>query len=184
MRQTSTTARPRRLNSRAFTLIELSVVIIIIMVTAALVAPNIDSMKAGIEARNFLASLPQIATQAREDAISRSATTKLTYDDSQRAIIESQEKDGEDDTTLHSYSLPKGMEINDFQLNGQSSNAGDWELRFYSDGQSDSGGIEADDRRRPWSLSIDKYGIAKLQEGTLPSESQTRWSAGDYEHRQ
>jgi len=182
MRQTSITAR-RRLSSRAFTLIELSVVIIILMVTAALVFPNLTSMREGIEARNFLASLPQIASEARETAITKSATTKLTYDDSQKAILISQEKDGEDDKTLKTISLPKGMAIQDFQLNGDTSNAGEWELRFFSDGQSDTGGIEADDNRRAWSLIIDKYGIGKLQEGALPSESQSRWAAGDYEHR-
>lgn len=165
-------------------MIELSVVIVIIIVAAALMAPNIISMGEGIEARNFLASLPQLASQARETAVNSSTTTKLTYDDAQKAIVLSTEKDGEDDTTIKTAPLPKGIEIQDFQLKGDTSNAGDWELRFYSDGQCDSGGLEADNNRRPWSLIVDKYGIAKLQEGTLPSESQTRWSAGDYEHRQ
>lgn len=169
---------------RGFTLIELGVVTFILLLLAALAAPNFLQMEEGQRARSSVAALSRLAIQARETAIVHQTTTKLTYDDAGGQIVLKEERQDEDDATVASVNLAGGVQARDFRLNGNSSSAGDWELRFYADGKSDEGGVSVDDAGRIWSLTVDKYGIAKLQEGDLPDESQTRWQAGDYEHRQ
>jgi prepilin-type N-terminal cleavage/methylation domain-containing protein len=171
------------MNRRGFTLVEMSVVITILVILAALITPNLVTMQTSREVRSFVNALPDIAGRARDTAISEGVTTKLTYDDASHSILLSIEKANEDDTDVTSLTVPTQVQVTGFQADGETRSSGDWTVRFYSDGRSDGGGIETSDAGMIRSLVVDKDGVAKLQPGQLPEESEDRWPAGEYEHR-
>ncbi|AIE87567.1 prepilin-type N-terminal cleavage/methylation domain-containing protein [Fimbriimonas ginsengisoli] len=168
---------------RGFTLIEVSVVITIIVVLAALVTPNLSNMLASRQVRTFVNALPDIAGQTRDAARNQGVTTKLTYDDSAHQLIASIERVNQDDETITSLAVPNPVQIQAFQADGQQKSAGDWTLHFYSDGHSDGGGVETNDAGMLRSLVVDRNGVATLVRGPLPDATEERWPAGDYEHR-
>lgn len=200
-------SRGRR-GERGFTLIELGVVLLILIIFAALTVPSILSQQNSRDANLFIAALPRFASQAREAAINRQRTVKLVFDESQNQLqmIEealptnvqapintlnptdntnnSQQDPSDEETTLGTLQVPTSVSIRDFQLKGDASSAADWQLEFFSDGKSLGGGLEVDDAGRPWSLTVSKYGIIELQQANLPQQPDDQWTAGDYEHRQ
>lgn len=197
-----------RKRERGFTLIELGVVILILILFSALTVPSIVNEQRSRDANLFIGALPRFASQAREAAINRQRTVKLVYDESQSQLqmIEEalpsnvqapintfnpndntknrQQDPSDQETTLGTLQVPYGVSVRDFQLKGDASSAADWQLEFFTDGKSLGGGLEVDDAGRAWSLTVSKYGIIELQQGNLPQQPENQWTAGDYEHRQ
>ncbi len=170
---------------RAFTLIEVTIVVAIIAITAAIMLPALSRQKAQIAQRNFTPSLRRIASSARTAAIDRNATTYLAWDDAQAKVILYQQgtADGGDEL-LSSIPIPTGITTDSFLLNDQSSNSGDWKLHYYSDGTAESGGVGYTDSGKTMNLTVNVRGIGLLVAGNLPDASASHWPAGDYEHRQ
>jgi len=170
-------------NRRGFTLIEVTVVITILVILSALLSTRIVAMLASRQVQSFIDGLPRIATQAREAAITQGQTAKLTYDQSQQTLHVAAEQSGQPDKTVADLSVPSNVQLDSFQLAGQTSGAGDFTLRFYPDGHSDGGGIETNSNGSMRSLVVDTNGLAKLVNGPLPAASQDTWTAGDFVHR-
>ena len=90
---------------------------------------------------------------------------------------------GGDEANGASVDLPSGVSIGQINLGSQSSSTSDFKLHFYADGRSEGGGIELVDGSTTRSLTVDRDGIARLEEGSLPATTADKWEAGQYEQR-
>jgi prepilin-type N-terminal cleavage/methylation domain-containing protein len=90
---------------------------------------------------------------------------------------------GGDEANGASVDLPSGVSIGQINLGSQSSSTSDFKLHFYADGRSESGGFEMVDGSTTRSLTVDRNGIARLEEGSLPAATADKWEAGQYEQR-
>lgn len=173
------------MRQRGFTLIELTVVIVVLMLFASVVVPNLSAQKAGRERRAFLESARRIALDARSEAIERGATVTLRYEEGQKEMKLEREaaEQNEEAEEIRTVALPEDFSLQNFRVGKESVTAGDWQVRFFADGTSDGGAVELDENGDIQSLIVDKRGNATLESGSLPEETDERWPVGDYERR-
>jgi prepilin-type N-terminal cleavage/methylation domain-containing protein len=184
------TATPRtsrtetRISKRGFTLIELTVVITILVLFAVAVAPNVLNQQRSGETRAFYSAARRIVSTARETAISTKSPVFLTFDDSQRRLVLSQDDaQTEQKSEIEHVSLPDGINAGAFRVGGVDSNSSDWSIGFYPDGTADAGGLELELGDGQRSLMIAANGSATLSDGEMPDTTADRWPAGSYEQR-
>jgi len=180
---TTVTSRPAPKNS-AFTLIELNVVILCLVLIAALIVPRLASVQRGIDAKLSLDAVQRLASRARETSMGSGQPVTMRFDsaESQFTLVTTN-TDGEEQTvgtvTLYPDIVPQRFFVGDAEPS-----ATDWNLAFYSDGTSDGGGVEVDEGGTMRSLVIgSKSGLAKWQNGAMPASETERWQAGEYERR-
>jgi prepilin-type N-terminal cleavage/methylation domain-containing protein len=169
---------------KGFTLIEISVVIVLLALLAALIMPNLVAVKASRERNAFRSELRRLAVSAREDAILRSSIRVLRYEDGSNAFLTSTvSEDGTPADSGRSVALPEGVRVDSFRVGAREVAGGEWEMRFQIDGSTEGGGVELSDGAFVYSLRFAEDGTVRLLEEELPNLSDERWSAGSYEQR-
>lgn len=171
---------PRAKIRRGFTLIEMSVVVLIIALLAAAVAPNLVSLKTGRELRQFRSDLRQLAAQTRESAISTGKELDLSFGSNRFSV---QPADTESTVVPRTLAVPDVVTTNRFELAGADSSEGEWTLRFYPDGTTDGGGVELREGQNAFALQIKKSGEVLVVDGNLPDTTAEKWQAGEHEQR-
>ena len=91
MRQTSQMVLIRKRNG--YTLIEMMVIVVLLALFSAMVAPNLIAMRDSQQRRALYTEVADLAGTARELAISNSATMYLTVDQTSNALVLKQEDD-------------------------------------------------------------------------------------------
>lgn len=174
----------RALTSRGFTLIELSVVVLVLVLIAAIVVPRLRSVNESFEAKLSLDGVQRLATQARESAIASGRPVGLAYNEADHAFELRQETIEGDFSVLSSAGLHSSMVMERFVVGENESNAADWTVNFYGDGSSDGGGIELNEGGLTRSFIIGaKSGLARWANGGLPAYETETWPAGEFERR-
>jgi general secretion pathway protein H len=166
---------------RAFTLIEISVVILVIALLAAIVMPNLVRMKESRERREFYSRMNRFVSTARESAITENVTLAITLGSSGRSLV-LVEEDVDGERERRSLEFPDGVETSVSDASGLGA-TGDWRLRFYPDGGADGGGLEFSDGGRIRSLQVSPDGSVRMADGPAEVRQQEKWQAGDYEKR-
>lgn len=80
-------------------------------------------------------------------------------------------------------SLPDGASFGNVTLDDKTSSTSEFTLHFFPDGHSEGGGFEMQEGSATQSVSIDRNGIATLQDGSLPTTAESNWEAGTYAQR-
>lgn len=176
----------KKTSNRGFTLIELSVVVTLMAIFAAVVVPNLVRAQEGQQERAFFDSLRRIAIEGRTRAIDSRQTVTLRYDESTRRFELAQDAAEEPGTQERARNMPSalcpaGVQVSLFRNGESNSNASDWEVVFYPDGRATPGGIEMEWASSTYALQIDARGTSTLVRGNLTSESS--WEAGELERR-
>ena len=170
---------------RAYTLIEMIVVIAILAMMAGLVVPRVVSMVNGQASRDFQSALVRLGSEARLLAIESGDTVRVTYDDNRGEIVFETLDDEtgvaqESDTVL----LPNSAQLTSFTLRGRQVPITDWVLEFFPDGSGTEAGLEVQDGTRLYSVLINgQGGTAEIIDGELVEDPETEWEAGDLEQR-
>ena len=170
---------------RAFTLIEMIVVIAVIAMMSGIVVPRVVAMVNGQDARDFQSALMRLGSDARLLAIETGDAVQVTYDENRGEIIlqtlddETQAAE-ESDTVL----LPESARLTSFTLRGRQVPITDWVVEFFPDGSGTDAGVEVQDGTRLYSVLINgQDGTAQLVDGELLEDTETEWEAGDLEQR-
>ena len=71
---------------RGFTLVELSVVIVVLVLFATLILPNLCKQKSVLADRDFYPGVQRIVSYAREQAIGQNITTVVTFDEASNSF--------------------------------------------------------------------------------------------------
>ncbi len=80
------TSSEAAIKSRAFTLIELTVVCMILVIFATLIAPSVVHLRENQIARDVVPSVERLIGYARESSISKKVPVVMTYDSSTRTL--------------------------------------------------------------------------------------------------
>ncbi len=186
---------------RGFTLIELGVVVIVIVTFASLIVPRFISIQRSRQVWEFEQALQRLAGSAHEEAINRSHTMVLTFDEAQNQFSLSVEADPSSSTSsgpltlqgnsattdqrqvVYSAKLPQGTVVQQYQAQGQPSNSGSWQIQFFADGTCDAGGVELSEDGALRTLYLDPRGTFKFSTEALPDPKSLEWDAGDFQRR-
>lgn len=171
--------RERPASKSAYTLVEMLVVITVLALVSAAIAPSLLSMQKSADRRECISGIKRVAAVARERAVQNGLTTQVVYDDSNKQLQVQDVDDQGNATTINQVTLRGGIEPDKFQVQGKDSNASDFKLTFTADGHSNGGGIEFED----FSILVDSNGFSKYMTGALPDPLDQEWQAGDLEQR-
>ena len=170
---------------RGFTLMEMSVIITLIALFAAMIVPALAHWRAGDEYRAFPGKLIRLIGQAKLDAISSHTSRSIGYDETTgefrlfwQDAQSSQEQEG------GRVAMPDGVTMGRLVYLNSDTAPQDWRITFYPDGTAEKAGLELRDQDSYISVSVDAAGHSTLTHDALPEADTQRWQAGDNEVRQ
>lgn len=169
---------------RAFTLIELTVLITVLAIVAVAVVPSLPNLKVSREERDFRFGVRRLASYAREQAVQRREPVELRIEDGDRNLVVSTvASDLEEGATLQQLTAPPGLQIERMETAAGSASAGDWAIQFEPDGRTSGGGLEFAGTIEPFYLLVRGDGRITLDWGDLPPIQDSEWEAGELEQR-
>ncbi|HXH60059.1 MAG TPA: prepilin-type N-terminal cleavage/methylation domain-containing protein [Fimbriimonadaceae bacterium] len=171
---------------RGFTLVEMTAVIAVLMVLAAVVLPRYAAMEAGQTSRDFQANLLQLGKQARLLAIETDKTVQVTYDsDQQMVVFSSVDPDTLELTQERTFPVPASVQLADFEVDGEFVSPTDFTLSFYPDGTGSDGAIEVDEGAIVYHVNVSGLdGTGSKVDGRIQDTTEpTKWQAGEIERR-
>ncbi len=187
---------------RGFTLIEVSVVIVIIALMAAVAFPRLQQMAESQRAANSVNSVERLLKQAREEAVRRQTRTEIVVRGAGFVLTapdeappedaplaeEAEEGDVSQDEELGlvigQASLTDGATISSLTVRGEEVDEQTFAVGFFPDGSSDSAGVEIDVLGRVSHFTVSSAsGGVRRGEGPLPVEEAPDWEAGQNEQR-
>jgi len=162
-------------------------VIVVVLLIATAVMPNILSMQRSREERSFWGRFERIPQRAREEAIARAQTVTLRAFDGEEALelVAGSATDPDAETqSIYRLDMVGGGTVQAMQVNSQPASSGDFQLRFFPDGSSDTGGITVQMGDLVRSLTVDRRGRGRVADGAIEEQDDdTAWPAGDFEQR-
>lgn len=173
------------MRKRAYTLVEMMVVVAVLTTMAALVVPRYASLQAGQDSRDFSSALVRLGSDARLLAIQTGQEVQASFDDERRVLVLSS-VDAETLQTAErrTIPLPEGIELTAFTLDGQFAEGSTWVLQFFPDGSGSDAGVEVEDGMYVYHVVIEgRDGTAVRTDGRLEEVEQLEWQAGELEQR-
>jgi Tfp pilus assembly protein FimT len=170
--------------SRGFTYVELSVIIVVLALLAALVMPRLATVRDSVDAKLNLDAVQRMASRARELAIQGSRPVTMAYSESDAQFELRQTDENGDSAVVSSVPLHPAFEVSRLRTGVNELTGSDWTLTFYADGTSDGGAVELSEGGITRTLVIGaKSGLSAWQAGAMPASEADRWPAGEYERR-
>jgi type II secretory pathway pseudopilin PulG len=163
----------------AFTYIEVLLVIVITLLVAALVMPNLVTRKASRDEWAFRNNLRSLARDAQSRALEIGRTVSMSFDKTKQQVQVIEVDINGAERITHTLEVPTAIVASRF-LADQNEEIGDsWRVPFYSDGLTTGGGIQFKTGERTWSLLISPIDATpKDLDGPLPDLSFESWPAG------
>jgi Tfp pilus assembly protein FimT len=168
---------------------EMTIVITLLALFAALIIPNLASEKSGREARQFFVKARNLMLEAKTRALSDGITRTIRLDDTGGRLVVERVSAGdgldEEQTTTEerALDLPDGVTGSAFRVEKDDSTSAEWDIRFFADGKARAGGVSFTSNDRVISLTVDKEGLVKQIDGPLPDATDETWDAGGFEQR-
>jgi type II secretory pathway pseudopilin PulG len=165
--------------ARGFTYIEVLVVILITLLLAALVMPNLIARKRSRDEWSFRTHLRSLGKDARSRAIEIGRMVSLSFDKTKNEVqvIEIDINGAEKQT--QALAVPDWLTPERFVADQNESIGDSWRVPFYSDGASSGGGIEFKSDQGSWSLVVSPLDqTIKDLDGPMPDFTYETWPAG------
>lgn len=173
----------RVLKSKGFTLIELTAVVIVLAMLAAVVVPRLAVVRNSVEAKLSLDAIQRLASRGRELAISSGTPVQMAFNEAD-SQFELRQSTGEESTIVSQATLHPDFTPNTFRSGQNELPASDWSVTFYADATSDGGAVELDEGGIVRTFLIgSKNGLSRWQAGAMPANETDRWQAGEIEQR-
>lgn len=182
--------------ARAFTFIEISVVVFLIILLSFLVLPSIVAAQRSQRAVNFRLELSNLMQEARRQALQQNRATVVrfasdgrlgwTFLDPRPDGAQEPQNPGEDiqDGLRGLLSPAERTSFAAYRVGRADTNQSDWEAAFYPNGSSDRASLEFEQDGQAWTLTIDPdQGTAAVVRGTLQDIEENTWPAGEVERR-
>lgn len=184
---------PRRTRA-GFTLVEMTVVTAILAMMAALVVPNLVSLKRSRDIRDAEAALSRLPVEARNEA--RKAGVPVTLRIEGDAIVMERpvtipsstggvpEEDGTVEETRR-VRFAQDVEVEAARLRSEDIDPSVWIWQVYPDGTAEEAALtfREGERRRTLTLPVDAAVLARWTDGEMPPAEIERWPAGEVEQR-
>ncbi|GDX40414.1 hypothetical protein LBMAG21_07060 [Armatimonadota bacterium] len=170
-----------KLNRRGFTLIELSVVIVILALFAMLVVPNFVAMRRSRAYFDLEASIARTPVDTYNEARSSHRPVQLRIEGS--ALIMERLTTDSDPQQVKRVDFTSDIQVDRTLLNGDSTDISSWKWTVYPDGSADAGGVEFLVGASRKSLVLHKDGKSQWLSGDLPDATEDKWQAGEIQKR-
>jgi prepilin-type N-terminal cleavage/methylation domain-containing protein len=164
----------RNRSERGFTLVELSVVVLLIVVLAAVAAPSFAGFWQASQARNCAWQVAALARKARDYAICHSVRAAVEYDETERAFRLTAESDpvgapGQFERLrlagAQAVTVPDAVERVSLSVEGREAGP-DWPIVFFPDGQALAAEIGLEGPQGALSVEVAPLtGRARVMEG-------------------
>ncbi len=160
------------MKAKGFSLIELMVVLILISLSVALVAPSLSRFLRTAELKGAAQRVSAILRYCRSEAANRGQTYQALFDSNLREIrVQSTASKGEDDETgevkspTKTYSLPEGIRMKGMDIPSSQDTSGHPQIEFYPNGGSNGGAILLDTQDRTgYKIKVDFLtGMVKVE---------------------
>lgn len=170
---------------RGFTLMEVSVVILILALLSAAVIPRVVAMQQTQMEQEFRLELGALVTQAQYRARTSTDTIQISFDEAEQSFsIESVDAEGTE-SVVRTVAMPETISIASTRVGTTSSTSSEWTVQFFSDGSCQGGAIELNFGGRVETLSLlASSGASRWSAGEMPAAESLRWQAGEIEQRQ
>jgi hypothetical protein len=179
-------------------------VLFVLVLFAALVVPNLISMRQGQQTRAAYGQIMDLISEARLSSVGGDSTYAITWDSgtsqfdlkkeppnqqdasSNSAIPQPEARPMQTTTSVDQFdqvkalSIPPALKPDTFRAGTSTSDPSSWAIHFYPDGTSDGGGFQISAGSNIQSVLVDKYGLGTLQPGQLPDTTDQVWTAGSY----
>lgn len=167
---------------RAFTLIEMMVVIAVLTLLAAFITPNLVALQRSRTLRSLEASVLRLPAEARVEAQRRRAAVTLRVD-GDNLVLESKPSKDEDPVEVKRLSLEGELTAQEAQTNGEGVDLASWAWTVYPDGTAKAASLELQEGSQTRTLLFSSEGEARWATGTEVSPAEERWQAGELEQR-
>lgn len=180
---------------QGFTLAEMVVIMLVLVLMAAYILPNIAAYERTQEEKALEGQIARMPAEVVADAVRLQVPVALTIQGNDLVIEEtppaqmqtvnsSQTQVTSGIQVLSQLSLGSDMEVASVQTGGQSADLGSWTWTVYPDGSASDAGIEFAEGRLTKSLVLQSDGQSRWLDSALPDQTPTQWPAGQLEETQ
>jgi type II secretory pathway pseudopilin PulG len=155
---------------------ELTVVLVLLMISAGLLAPSIGSLINSRAEQDFVAKWERFLVNERNQARAEKKTRTVRFDEAAKAFREA------DDANAFT-ALPDNATISASRTDGVEVAADDWTVKFFADGTASVSEITVSIDSKPWSLEVTNQGLISLRQRELAPLETPDWEAGNNETR-
>jgi type II secretory pathway pseudopilin PulG len=182
-----------------YTLVEASVVILILVMAAAVIRPRAVSLLETQRAASFRTKAFSLFRSARDEAILSGRTLQVVVSDDglaaeyltdDPAAVQEEESDLDQDLSFEGLEvfdrleLPETVQVGLLQRDGEPSTLSEWSIEFYPTGEATPGSIEIDSAGRIYHFAVNRVdGKTTMAEGEALETEIDRWEAGELETR-
>jgi prepilin-type N-terminal cleavage/methylation domain-containing protein len=185
-----------RRRSQGFTLIEMSVVVLVIAILAMLVIPRLIVSKNEDDYRKSFQNIESLANASRDLAITSGRTYVLSFDSEEQTLTASPEDvesagsttaqpndDEEAAGESRTAKLGKDWSVSETTNQNDQSSESQLSIRFFSDGTAESRDAKFMANDVEVHLTVDTSGNITVRRGQAETTTQTEWEAGELEQR-
>lgn len=165
---------------RGFTLVELSVVIVLMAMFAAAMVPRVATVVTSQARRGYRLNVLRLVNKAHEEAIRTRQTVTVKSDSGTFRLSSATESE---ETVIESVEPVNGVEVTHFVQGGNEIGEAEWAMAFYPDGTCDGGSFQFDEGQDSKTVSVRKRdGKVTVTEGDLSNAQpeDIEWDAGGY----
>ncbi len=170
-----------RVGLRAFTLVEMTVIIAILMLLAAAITPNLIAMQRSRNLKDLEAKIARLPIEARNEAVQTGNPIQIKVDGNSLSMVQAP-ADGSATTPVKSVDL-SNLTVDSVEQNGQPSSTGSWEWTVYPDGSADDCNIQFSESGAIKTLVLPPRGDPQWINGDLPDQTPSTWPAGQLAQR-
>ncbi|MFY7883160.1 MAG: pilus assembly FimT family protein [Fimbriimonas sp.] len=193
--------RPKRTHVRAFTLVEMTIVVFILGIIASTLISRLMVQQEGNKMRNSIQKIESAAYKAEQLAVTSGQVRTLGYDESTQSLTISQAADSSDlvsnqpNNTLRqsssnssgqdsdiSESLGAGWTVNEVR-NSSSETESTLSIKFYPDGTAEPKSVQFQLGDLTVVLKVTADGRISVTRGAIEDDNQQEWEAGQLEQR-
>ena len=193
--------RTKRTRVRAFTLVEMTIVVFILGIIASTLISRLMVQQDGNKMRNSIQKIESVAYKAEQLAVTSGQMRTLGYDESTQSLTISQDADSNDlvsnqpNNTLKqsssnssgqdsdiSESLGAGWTVSEVR-NSSSETESTLSIKFYPDGTAEPKSVQFQLGDLTVVLKVTADGRISVKRGVIEEDNQQEWEAGQLEQR-
>jgi type II secretory pathway pseudopilin PulG len=164
-----------------FTLMEMSIILVVLALFAALVVPNVVAIKRSRDLAALEADVARLPVTGRNEARSARVPVALRVDDTD-LVLERRPPDA-DPQVVKRVPLTGDLRIESARNANGLTDVATWTWTVYPDGSADAGGLEFSEGQNRKSLTLETDGGSRWMSGDLPDDLDEKWPAGELEKR-
>ncbi len=166
---------------RAFTIVELNVVILIMLLLAALIMPRIAAFQKTRQIKDLEGSIYRLPIEARNESVRAQVPVRLRVDNN--ALVMERVPMGGNPEQVKQVALTSDIQVDSVQKGGQSTDTGSWNWTAYPDGTADSAGIQFVEGTLERSMALPSNGNPVWTLGALTANGPDSWPSGQLVQR-